>query len=238
MFFIRAPSLGRAHELIIKKIIKDGERIITEDGEVTLELPEPSNIHVATPLASPMISPNCMFGPKAMEKYVYDFFEGSNGSFAYTYRDRIMFYPQHKIDDKGSRVMFFEYDQIEGIIEKLKKNPQSRRAQAITWIPAIDLEAKEPPCLQRMQFFIRDGKLNMYVEFRSNDMLSALGANMYLMANIQKHIADRLEINEGWYSHTSVSSHIYYLRDIEELKKFEPTEVEQFLASLKTAISE
>jgi thymidylate synthase len=50
--------------------------------------------------------------------------------------------------------------------------------------------------------------------FRSNDMLSAAGANMYALAHVQKSIADQLELPVGSYEHISISPHIYYIRDL------------------------
>ena len=231
MYNIRAHSIGKAHELILQSILKHGKLVFTEDSEKTIELPEPSNIHIDNPFADYMISPHNRFGKKAMEKYVTDLLNGTDSNFAYTYHDRLFDYPVEKCmtlggDNNGEPVIVGNGDgkginQIQtSIVERLKEEPLSRRAEGITWFPKIDIESNVPPCLQRIQCLNREGKLNMHVEFRSNDMLSALGANMYALVHLQKMIADEIGIDIGWYSHTSVSAHIYYERDHEELMKY------------------
>ncbi|WOF16830.1 thymidylate synthase [Methanoplanus sp. FWC-SCC4] len=220
MFNIRAFSIGKAHEEVIKSILKHGVYILTEDGEKTLELPEPLNIHVNNPFADYMISPYNMFGEGAMKQYVHDLLNGTDSEFVYTYHDRLFDYPLSKGDGFVGDGDGKGIDQIAYIIEKLKTEPNSRRAEGITWFPPKDTNSNNPPCLQRIQCFVRDNKLNMHVEFRSNDMLSALGANMYALVHLQKMIADELSAEMGWYSHTSVSAHMYYERDHEELMKY------------------
>ncbi len=216
MFNVRTYCIGKAHEEVIRTILKYGSYLLTEDGEKTLEMPEPLNIHVGEPFADYMISPHNMFGAGAMGRYVHDLLEGSESEFVYTYHDRLFDYPTCEGGDGDGR----GYDQIAYIVDKLKTEPASRRAMGITWYPGKDMASANPPCLQRMQCFVRDGKLNMHVEFRSNDMLSALGANMYALAHLQKAVADAVGVAVGWYSHTSVSAHIYYERDYEELMRY------------------
>ena len=221
MFNVRAFCLGKAHEEVIKTIVRHGTFLATEDGEKTLELPEPFNIHVGDPFADNMVSPLNMFGERAMQQYVHDLLEGTDNEFVYTYHDRLFDYPRR--DDIGSTRGDGHgggIDQVAYIIENLRCEPESRRAEGITWYPEYDDVSGNPPCLQRIQCLVRNGALNMHVEFRSNDMLSALGANMYALVHLQKHIADELGLPVGWYSHTSVSAHIYYERDHEELMKY------------------
>lgn len=219
MINIRSFDCGRAHELIVRKIMKDGIEIITEDEEKTTEAIEPVNIHISDPLSSYPVSKHCLFQEKAMKAYVDSLIYGDRDTgFAYTYHDRLFNY--QIAEDIGCGLQLHSFDQINSVIEKLSQNPQSRRAQAITWDVYTDAGSHNPPCLQRVQFLIRDDVLNMYVEFRSNDMLSALGANMYALTHLQKYVAEHLDIPTGWYSHTSVSAHIYHVRDEYELRRF------------------
>lgn len=225
MYNVRAYCIGKAHEEVIKTILKHGKFLLTEDGEKTLELDEPLNIHIRSPFTEYMISPHNMFGANAMQQYVSDLLHGSKNDFVYTYHDRLFDYPVAAAGDGGERVFAGDgdgrgLDQIASLIEKLKEEPASRRALAITWCPEKDIRSANPPCLQRVQCFVRDGRLNMHVEFRSNDMLSALGANIYALVHLQKQIAALLGAETGWYSHTSVSAHLYYLRDYEELMRY------------------
>jgi thymidylate synthase len=95
----------------------------------------------------------------------------------------------------------------------------TRRAVAITWTPEVDQDEKNVPCLQLIMCTIRRGRLDMKVVFRSNDMLSALGANMYGLTELQKFIADKIGVPVGTYTHISLVPHVYYKRDASELSK-------------------
>ena len=62
----------------------------------------------------------------------------------------------------------------------------------MTWNPYVDEQLDDCPCLQLVQCLVRDGRLSMKVVFRSNDMLTAAGANMFALVHLQKYIADNL----------------------------------------------
>lgn len=114
-------------------------------------------------------------------------------------------------------------DQIDYIARKLAAAPNSRRAVAITWNPPVVDENLDdcPPCLQLVQCLLRDGKLQMKVVFRSNDILSAAGSNMYALVRLQKMIADRLGVPCGRYTHIAlVPPHVYYRRDLNDIEPF------------------
>jgi len=50
MRVIRAPAIGRAHELVVKMILEKGRVLQTEDDEATVEFEEVA-LQVDTPLA-------------------------------------------------------------------------------------------------------------------------------------------------------------------------------------------
>ena len=117
----------------------------------------------------------------------------------------------------GCRSMSTRSNTLQKNSERL---PSSRRAIAITWNPVIDEQLDDCPCLQLVQCTLRDGRLAMKVIFRSNDMLTAAGANMYALVQLQKSIADRLGVPCGTYTHISLVPHIYYLRDMHDIEPF------------------
>ena len=215
MRIIRAPSIGYAHELVIKMILEKGWLLQTEDTEATVEFEEIA-LQIDTPLAEPMVSPHSRFQQKFVEQYAKDLLQGSHASFEYDYHGRLFDWGERlTVDSKPVHV-----DQITYIIDKLRSSPNSRRAIAITWNPVIDEKLDDCPCLQLVQCIIRDGKLVMRVVFRSNDMLTAAGANMYALVSLQKFIADALGIPCGTYTHISFVPHIYYIRDLHDVEPF------------------
>jgi len=215
MRVIRAPGIGRAHELVVKMILEKGWVLKTEDAETTIEFEEIA-MQIDTPLAEPMVSPHSRFQQKFVEQYARDLLNGSHASFEYDYHGRLFDWGERLTAD-GQPV---HVNQVEYIVEKLKQSAVSRRAIAITWNPVIDEQLDDCPCLQLVQCVLRDGKLGMRVVFRSNDMLTAAGANMFALVQLQKSIADKCGVPCGTYTHISLVPHIYYLRDLHDIEPF------------------
>ncbi|MHA1293092.1 MAG: thymidylate synthase [Promethearchaeota archaeon] len=109
-------------------------------------------------------------------------------------------------------------NQIDYVVEKLKKNPNTRRAQAITWRPYIDPYSEDPPCLQRLFFRLKNNKLILQTSWRSRDLFKAWEANVNGMIRLQKSIANKLKVEIGEYVDFNNSLHIYG-KDIKEVKE-------------------
>lgn len=229
MRLIKASSSGSAHELAVKMVMKYGDPITTEEGEETKECDEIC-IEINEPLSEPRISKKSGFGPMACNEYAHQLIYGGKGGFDYDYHERLFEYP----DESEFKTPI---NQIQYIIEKLRKNITSRRAVAITWRPDEDRTAPSVPCLQLVQCIIRFGQpysphpdeayLDMKVVFRSNDMLSALGPNMYGLIELQKYIAEKLKVRVGNYTHISLVPHIYHKRDASQLEVMMETTYEE-----------
>jgi thymidylate synthase len=215
MRIIRAPSIGRAHELVIKMILEKGWTLQTENDEATVEFEEVA-LQVDTPLAEPAVSQHSRLQKRFVEQYAHDLLQGSHASFEYDYHGRLFDWGERLVAD-GQPV---HVDQISYIVSKLRSSPNTRRAIAITWNPVIDERLNDCPCLQLVQCIARDGELGMRVIFRSNDMLTAAGANMYALVQLQKSIADQLGLACGTYTHISLVPHIYYIRDVHDIEPF------------------
>lgn len=100
-------------------------------------------------------------------------------------------------------------NQIETIIEKIKSEPFSRRAVAVTWNVEIDDTSEHPPCLDLVQALVQDDKLYLTCYLRSNDMFRAWGENALAFRTMQKEIADGAGIEMGSLCLISCSAHIY-----------------------------
>ncbi|MHA1683333.1 MAG: thymidylate synthase [Promethearchaeota archaeon] len=109
-------------------------------------------------------------------------------------------------------------NQIDLVIEGLKKSPISRRIQAITWRPYSDPFREDPPCLQRLWFRIKGGKLILQTSWRSRDLFKAWQANVNAMIRIQKMVADKLNIETGEYIDFSNALHIYG-KDVQQARE-------------------
>ncbi len=214
MKLIRAPNLARAHELVIRYILEKGSLLTTENGEKTVETDEIC-ICVDTPFESPMVSPCSRFKESFLQEYARNLINGSDAVFEYDYHGRLFDWGCG-LKENGE----VHQDQIRYIIDKLKEHPVSRRAVAITWCPPVDEKLADCPCLQLVQCTVRNGKLNMKIVFRSNDMLSAAGSNMYALAKLQEYIANEIGVEVGTYTHISLVPHVYFKRDAADIPPF------------------
>ncbi len=215
MKIIRAPTLARAHELAIRAVLERGWVLDTEENEATVECEELA-LEVESPFTEPMVSPSSRFQRRFMEAYADSLLHGSDAEFEYDYHRRLFDWGEALASD-GCDV---HVDQIAYIVRKLRSAPGTRRALAVTWNPVVDGHLDDCPCLQIVQCLLRSGRLQMKVVFRSNDMLSAAGANMYALVHLQKAIADELGVRCGRYTHISLVPHIYYRRDLADIEPF------------------
>lgn len=107
-------------------------------------------------------------------------------------------------------------DQIEEVYKKLKKDPDSRQAITIIFNPELDNKihcdgnySKDIPCTSYFNFHIRNGKLNMHVVMRSNDLHKGFVYDAHNFMIIQNILAGWLDVEVGKYTHTASSLHIY-----------------------------
>lgn len=103
-------------------------------------------------------------------------------------------------------------DQIQSVCEMLQKDPDSRQAVMQIWEAGLDLntESKDIPCNDMIFAKVRDGKLNITVCNRSNDVLwGAYGANVVQFSMLQEYMAAWIGVGVGTYIQVSDSFHVY-----------------------------
>lgn len=202
---INEQTLSRAHYMAVKRVMEWGKPFVTEDNEQTMELAKPLVIHVSEPLKDPMILKHVGFSRNYMEEYAVQLGHKTKNTFSYTYGNRLR-------DYHGT-------DQVINTIAKLIGSPITRRAVMHTWIVNEDILSKNVPCLQTIQYLIRDGKLNCISTFRSNDILMAWGCNAYGLVRLQEHVAESIGTEVGYLETYSISAHVYNKRDRSTLDK-------------------
>ncbi len=124
---------------------------------------------------------------------------------AYGYRWRNQF--ELKTPDDASST-----DQLTAIADLLKADPDSRRALLQIWDARADLAVKsnDLACNTQAMFKVRDGRLNMLVTNRSNDMVwGCYGANAVHFSVLQEYMAARIGVAVGAYRQMSDSFHAY-----------------------------
>lgn len=145
-------------------------------------------------------------------------YPNGNDSFVYTYPERLQ---AIWVCDEDGKANF--WNQIDVMIERLQKNMGSNRAVATLYQVGLDGDRIDIPCLNWLQFTVRDNKLTLHVMFRSNDIYGAWPSNMYFLTYLGLKVQERLNIldptiifNDICY-HVS-SAHIYHT-DMDAVKK-------------------
>ena len=101
-------------------------------------------------------------------------------------------------------------NQLEYVIKKLKKHKETRHAAiSIYDCKEHNNYKKDTPCTYAVQFTIINDKLNMSVYMRSNDLWYGFCNDQYQFASLQQLVAQRLNMDIGWYYHHAHNMHLY-----------------------------
>ena len=108
----------------------------------------------------------------------------------------------------------FGKDQIQIAIERLKAYPDDRRTMISMWDATMDLnegnDYKDLPCNFMLKPSIREGKLDLTVFNRSNDLVwGALNVNIVQFTILQEYLAMMVGVPVGSYHLVSDNLHIY-----------------------------
>lgn len=225
---IERDTIGQMHESIIKEILLNGEQQESKHG-ITLEHPDGIDAKILKPFELPIKSNAYKLPFHAIEYYASQVLNilpktNTNKDFDYNCGNRWFdFFTYSKdlisgYDGDGDSAGF---NQIEFMIKKeLTKDLFSRRAVVVSIFPPVDYYKKHIPCISFLQFLYRNNKLNLIVYIRSNDMLSAWGADAFALSKVLEYVAKELNFTPGYLEILSVSAHIYYKRDAAELNEF------------------
>lgn len=111
-----------------------------------------------------------------------------------------------------------EYDQIQYIIDEIKRNPDSRRLLVSAWSASEMASQALPPCHYAFQFYVVDGKLSCMFNMRSVDYFLGLAFNITSYALLTYLIAHECGLAVGELVFTGADVHIY-ANHIEQVKE-------------------
>ena len=101
-------------------------------------------------------------------------------------------------------------NQWEYVKNELSNDPDSRRAFLHIRTPEDSIiGSKDVPCTIGLQFFIRDGKLDLIVNMRSSDLILGISYDVPAFTFLQELMALELGVPMGTYIHVSNSLHVY-----------------------------
>lgn len=102
-----------------------------------------------------------------------------------------------------------EIDQLAGVIESLRKDPDSRRHIVVAWNPADVGTMALPPCHALFQFYVAGGQLSCQLYQRSGDMFLGVPFNVACYSLLTLMMAQVVGLKPGEFIHTIGDAHIY-----------------------------
>jgi thymidylate synthase len=109
-------------------------------------------------------------------------------------------------------------DQLKGLIDEIKRNPNSRRLILSAWNPKDVPDMALPPCHCLVQFYVNDGKLSCQLYQRSADVFLGVPFNIASYSLLTMMIAQECNLGLGEFVHTLGDAHIY-LNHVEQVEK-------------------
>jgi thymidylate synthase len=101
-------------------------------------------------------------------------------------------------------------NQIDYVINLLKTEPDTRQAVVtILDMKEHDEFTYDTPCTYAIQFTIVNGRLDICVTMRSNDLWYGFCNDQYQFSKLQEMVSKRLRIETGVYYHFAHNMHLY-----------------------------
>lgn len=130
---------------------------------------------------------------------------------------RANFASRHRVVELGDADSYatrlFDYagaglDQVEGVVERLRHDPTSRRAAITTFQPLSD--TVYIPCVSLLDFFIDEGHLALVAYCHSIDFGTKGFANLIELAALGHRVAGALGVPMGELTMIVKSAHVYF----------------------------
>lgn len=123
----------------------------------------------------------------------------------------------HTVDDTGSKIEIV--DQLQGAIDDIQNNPDSRRIIVTAWHPGQTKDMALPPCHMFFQFYVHtNGKLDLQLYVRSNDLFLGASFNIAQYAALLMMVAKVTGKQPGTLVYTIGDAHIYS-NHVEQVKE-------------------
>jgi len=204
-FRISGKNIADAWLKILDVVMKFGE---VKQSEYGIRQKEILDLVAVIESDDKGIAPWLNISAEDLENYYRTFFGGAEKGIEYTYGERLFSYALDNVPDKFLGEMRATTDQMKNIVEKLRKDPHTRRAVAFV-LRGKDAGSKSPPCLTQITWNVKNGRLLQTAVFRSNDMYGAWPLNAFALRRLQQTIAEQLGIPAGQMVTIANSAHVY-----------------------------
>ena len=100
-------------------------------------------------------------------------------------------------------------DQLQNLVDGLRKNPDSRRHIVSAWNPAEVERMALPPCHALFQLYVADGRLSCQLYQRSADIFLGVPFNIASYAMLTMMLAQICGLEPGDFVWTGGDCHLY-----------------------------
>lgn len=151
---------------------------------------------------------------------IWDAWADEDGNLDTAYGNYWRHFPSAKKNSEGKWEVK-EIDQIQYVIDEIRKNPNSRRLVVTAWEPGNAITSKLPPCHYTYTFNVADGKLNCHLTQRSGDIALGIPFNLAAYSLLTQIIAQEVDLELGFFAHTIVDAHIYFAEEGSQNEKYD-----------------
>lgn len=109
----------------------------------------------------------------------------------------------------GPKGLLIGVDQLQGVIDQIGRNPDSRRLVVTAWDPRDVAGSALPPCHCMFQFFVSNGALSCHMYQRSADIFLGVPFNIASYALLTMMVAQVCNLKLGDFIHSFGDLHIY-----------------------------
>ena len=157
-----------------------------------------------------------------LNSHIWDQWAGEDGTIGKAYG-----YQMAKKYDFKTKEGIKSMDQVDYMLYLLKTNPSSRRIMTNIFDFGDLKDMNLEPCAYSTQWLVKDGKLHLILNQRSQDMLAANGWNTMQYAALLCMVARCVDLKPGTLTHNIGDCHIYdrHVPLIEKLIEAEPMNV-------------
>lgn len=151
---------------------------------------------------------------------IWDAWADENGNLETAYGYYWRHFPSAQKDKNGNWKVT-EVDQIQYVIDEIRRNPNSRRLVVSAWEPGNAIHSKLPPCHYTYTFNVNNGRLNCHLTQRSGDIALGIPFNLAAYSLLTQIIAQETNLELGEFAHTIIDAHIYVADEGTDMERYD-----------------
>lgn len=197
------------YRALLSRVLNYGTKFKTRNGNTRALI---NQTLTADTLDCPIITGKKVFYNKAIAEWVW-MLEGRD-DLEFLHEHKIYWWDSYAVNGHVEKSYGYQLrlnpDQLEYVINELKKPFSSRRARITLWQPR-DIEEQAIPCCFTEFDFIKydNGKLQMVMTFRSSDLFLGFPYDALVGFLMLKHIATESNLKVHSVIYNLINAHIY-----------------------------